>query len=818
MEGRSHGHKPLEEGFTPGTEDKTPPIRGIGLRVTNIEGNNLFPRRGMYSTNHNSVIDGLFEISKPVEVNLGSAGEGSVRAAMHDSHANPSSTAEKGFMDNQGNNDPRGSKFEKNSNVQGQSYAEKLASTQPTQKVNFRFLENSKAVEGVEADVTIPIASVKQVQDRFQNVLFGYFLGKRLAFPVVDYFVSHRWDKYGLQKCMMNGKGFFFFKFTTKEGMEQVLQDGPWLIRNIPIFLKHWSPNTELKKEELKKIPVWVKMHDVPLATYTEDGLSLIASKVGTPKVLDNETTKMCLDSWGRSSYARAIVELDAEKDLKNNVTVAIPNVEDGGFIKSIIRVEYEWKPPRCDSCNVFGHGAEDCPTYVLKKPDKDVNAKDNGEDQGFKNGNTRRKGAKNQFNVKDRQRFIYWPKKPTETIEKQPEKVDAVKPKSANRSQIHTSNAFDALNDVDEEWAADPEEVLAILESHVKVANLDSVCKNVFRSWDWTSNGSLCNKGTRIVLGWNGDNVDVMVVHATDQVIHAQVMFKKDQSMSNVSFIYASNSDQERKELWESLRMHKGMVRSNPWIIMGDFNVVLNLEDKCFGSSTLTAAMKDFNNCVNDIEVFDAGAHGMHFTWNQRPKHGVGLRKKLDRIMVNVSFVDTFVDAYSVFLPNGISDHCPGVLKIRMAARNKPKPFKFPNFLTHKKEFMEVVNSGWAEDVMGVPMFRVVKKLKGLKHPFRLLLRNQGNLHQKVIKLKAELDKLQSALDGDPFNVGIKEAEGICQKKYLEASLDEERFLKQKAKQKWLEAGDSNTAFFHNMVKCRNHVNKINVIKDTTG
>ncbi|MFS8034754.1 hypothetical protein Hanom_Chr17g01584931 [Helianthus anomalus] len=46
MEGRSDGVNPLEDGVTPGTDDKTPPVHGIGLRVTNIEGNNLKPRRG----------------------------------------------------------------------------------------------------------------------------------------------------------------------------------------------------------------------------------------------------------------------------------------------------------------------------------------------------------------------------------------------------------------------------------------------------------------------------------------------------------------------------------------------------------------------------------------------------------------------------------------------------------------------------------------------------------------------------------------------------------------------------------------------------
>ncbi|XP_035830140.1 uncharacterized protein LOC110901221 [Helianthus annuus] len=635
-----------------------------------------------------------------------------------------------------------------------------------------------------DADVTITLASVKQVQDRFANVLFGYFLGKRLAFP-----------------------------FKLKEGMDQVLQDGPWLIRNIPLFLKQWTPNTELKKEELKKIPVWVKLHDVPLAAYTEDGLSLIASKIGCLKVLDIETTKMCLDSWSRSGYARAIVELDADKELKEMITMAIPNMEEGGFLKSEVRVEYEWKPPKCNPCN------------------------------GFRSGINRRKGMKQHFHVNEKTKFVYRPKK-------QAEKLNSNTPSSSKGPQFATSNQFSVLNEVAEEpddevlevklssddgmpkfmgenfnddtvktGASTPVEgVLAILESHVKVQNLSKICRNVFRNWDWSSNGNVCIKGTRIILGWNMDHVDVMVLHVTDQVIHTQILFKKEKTMLYVSFVYASNSDQDRKQLWNALRMHKRIAMDKPWAIMGDFNVALNLDDKSMGSSVVTSAIKDFNKCVNCIEVMDVKVHGMHFTWNQRPRNGVGIRKKLDRIMANVNFIDSFMDAYASFLPNGISDHCPCVLKLMKTSRNKPKPFKFSNLLAHKKEFMAVVKTGWEMTVEGVPMFRLVKKLRGLKHLFRSLLHKQGNLHRKVLDLKEELDKLQTKLDLDPFNVSTKEAESMCVKKYQDALIDEERFLKQKSKQKWLEVGDANTAFFHSAVKCRNHINKIHIIKDTFG
>ncbi|GJZ67561.1 zinc knuckle CX2CX4HX4C containing protein [Tanacetum coccineum] len=70
---------------------------------------------------------------------------------------------------------------------------------------------------------------------------------------------------------MMNSKGFFFFKFDSKAGLEATLENVPWMIRNTLIILKNWSVSTSLLKEELTRIPIWVKLHDVPLQVFEED-------------------------------------------------------------------------------------------------------------------------------------------------------------------------------------------------------------------------------------------------------------------------------------------------------------------------------------------------------------------------------------------------------------------------------------------------------------------------------------------------------------------------------------------------------------------
>ncbi|GJR18122.1 zinc knuckle CX2CX4HX4C containing protein [Tanacetum coccineum] len=67
-----------------------------------------------------------------------------------------------------------------------------------------------------------------------------------------------------------------FLKFNSRAGLEAVLEGGPWLIRKSPIILKKWSMDTRLLKEELTRILIWVKLHDVPIQVFEEDEADLV--------------------------------------------------------------------------------------------------------------------------------------------------------------------------------------------------------------------------------------------------------------------------------------------------------------------------------------------------------------------------------------------------------------------------------------------------------------------------------------------------------------------------------------------------------------
>jgi hypothetical protein len=289
------------------------------------------------------------------------------------------------------------------------SFLDKVVGKAKEHRVNFRSLPCNSSLSGV--DVVLSKDSVRAVEKRLEFTLYGYFLGDRVAFPVVDYFVKNHWQNFGIKKMMMNANGFFFFQFADRKGMVEVLEGGPWMIRNRPLFLNIWNPASKLKKDDIKEVSVWVKLHDVPLTAYTEDGLSMIATKVGKPILLDSYTETMCCENWGRSSYARALIQISALHDFTDSIALAIPNLEDNTYNVETIKVEYEWKPPRCNACCIFGHLSSVCPKTTVQIPLPVPNNSNNVDGDGFTKVQGKKAAKKHGFQVQSQKsKLVYRP------------------------------------------------------------------------------------------------------------------------------------------------------------------------------------------------------------------------------------------------------------------------------------------------------------------------------------------------------------------------------------------------------------------------
>ncbi|GJU79346.1 hypothetical protein Tco_1276416 [Tanacetum coccineum] len=70
----------------------------------------------------------------------------------------------------------------------------------------------------------------------------------------------------------------------------------------------------------------------------------------------------------GRMDYARALIDWRADRALKDTLVIYVPMLDGNGSMMHNVKVEYEWKPPRCGTCSVFGHDGVLCPKRAINE------------------------------------------------------------------------------------------------------------------------------------------------------------------------------------------------------------------------------------------------------------------------------------------------------------------------------------------------------------------------------------------------------------------------------------------------------------------
>ena len=150
-----------------------------------------------------------------------------------------------------------------------------------------------------------------------------------------------------------------------------------------------------------------------------------------------------------------------------------------------------------------------------------------------------------------------------------------------------------------------------------------------------------------------------------SSQIITCAILLDRMIEEIFCSFVYAANTTEERKELWQDLKSHHDspMIRNNPWLVFGDFNEILD-EEEHSGNENMTLvsnSMRDFQGVANYCSLIDMFYQGPKLTWSNKRDNDL-ICKKLDRTLMNDSWLREFHQAYCVFEVGGCSDHIRAV------------------------------------------------------------------------------------------------------------------------------------------------------------
>lgn len=203
------------------------------------------------------------------------------------------------------------------------------------------------------------------------------------------------------------------------------------------------------------------------------------------------------------------------------------------------------------------------------------------------------------------------------------------------------------------------------------------------------------------------------------------------------VTLVYGSNHRRTRRQLWSDLVFLASSPNTTdrPWSVLGDLNQTLFAdEDSTSGQFYSNRGMRDFSQCVIDAGIQDLQFCGSSFTWSNNQGLEV-ISKKLDRIMINDKWLETFPNSLGVFGEPGISDRSPCCVFLDAGKQKLKRPFKFFTLLNDHPHFELLVSECWKSlNFAGSKMLNVSKKLKHLKGIIQEFSRqNFSGIEQRV-------------------------------------------------------------------------------------
>nr|GEX56979.1 RNA-directed DNA polymerase, eukaryota, reverse transcriptase zinc-binding domain protein [Tanacetum cinerariifolium] len=101
-------------------------------------------------------------------------------------------------------------------------------------------------------------------------------------------------------------------------------------------------------KSELKVLPIWIKMINIPMEAWSVEGISALACSLGKPLVMDEMTIHMCQYGVGMTDYAKVSVKIKAKKDFGNKIKIEY--IEKNENVKGTKEIDIY------HHCSVFGH------------------------------------------------------------------------------------------------------------------------------------------------------------------------------------------------------------------------------------------------------------------------------------------------------------------------------------------------------------------------------------------------------------------------------------------------------------------------------
>lgn len=193
------------------------------------------------------------------------------------------------------------------------------------------------------------------------------------------------------------------------------------------------------------------------------------------------------------------------------------------------------------------------------------------------------------------------------------------------------------------------------------------------------------------VMIAWDENFFTCIYSVVEEHCASVDLVLNLDNTVFRFTGVYGPSNSRDKGPFFrELLRAKPG--EGIPWMVAGDFNVTLKLEDRS-NSRHPQHSMMRFRELVNRLELLDLTLHVRKYTWSKEGQNPTFVR--LDRFMVNSEWTSSYPNTIQKAAIASISNHC---LLICTSHTKFPTAniFRIENTWLKDEEFKQMVCTIW--------------------------------------------------------------------------------------------------------------------------
>ncbi|XP_059077870.1 uncharacterized protein LOC131876474 [Cryptomeria japonica] len=173
---------------------------------------------------------------------------------------------------------------------------------------------------------------------------------------------------------------------------------------------------------------------------------------------------------------------------------------------------------------------------------------------------------------------------------------------------------------------------------------------------------------------------------------------------------------------MWSNICLVHNMVPYYPWIIVGDFNAIIELAKKRGGTTRLEPSAMLLQDNIYVLNLVDIKPINGKFTWNNRRVGDSCIAKILDHFLVSCFWVGGMWSSCSKILNWRGLDHSSIKLSISSTRIPQTPPFKFQLMWPRDLDLHDYVAQWWqyGRPSHGTAMYVFAKLLQFVKYQLK--------------------------------------------------------------------------------------------------